>query len=316
MRRYCIVEHQHKARPYVEALQKKKYAAHRRMERARFLLIDHEWNGLFAGSEVRWRSQIIKAEEMGIPIFVYPHSVRPNIPHDLTDQYYPVSTLFTIAEGHAEVLRRIGYPNQIEISGWPYTEIHPFRQKEPQDKIRVLFAPIHPVGKGYLPAEERELNTKCYQLLLGLLDEISLTVRHIQPLKYNGIWKDERVNYITGHFDGSTHDMQRSHVVIGAFTFAHMAVALGHPLVMLGEGIKPHNSPRKTGKLIYARNWEKYRDYMRYPLNVEDCQSSKDLLRLLKSALSVSTQIEKWKSRFIGQPFDGKRFVKTLENYL
>ena len=314
--RYCILEHQHKAKAYVDALREAHYLPHRRLERAQFLLIDHEWSGLFAGNEVKWRKQITEAKEMGVPIFVYPHSVRPNIPHDLTDQYFPVDALFTIAKGHKEVLHRIGYPHQVEVAGWTYTEIHPFRQKEPQDKIRVLFAPIHPVGHGHLPDEEREMNTKTYQLLLGLMDEISLTVRHIQTLPRNGLWFDERVNYITGHFDGSTNDMTRSHVIIGAFTYAYMAVALGHPLVMLGEGIRPHNSPRKIGKLIYARNWKKYKDYMRYPLNVEDCRNAKDLKRLISEALFENPLVDDWKEHFIGEPFNGREFVKTLESYL
>lgn len=314
--RYCCIEHQHKAKAYVDALRLAHYRPHRRLEQTKFLLIDHVWHGLFAGTEVKWRSQVVKAKEMGLPIFVYPHSVRPNIPHDLTDQFFPVTTLFTIAEGHKEVLRRIDYPNPIEVAGWPYTEIYPFRRKEPQNKIRVLFAPIHPVGNGYLPEEERALNTKTYQLLLGLLDEISLTVRNIQALEKNGIWYDERVNYIKGHFDGSTNDMERAHVVIGAFTYAHMAVALGHPLIMLGEGILPHNSPRMKGRLIYVRNWEKYKDYMHYPFNIEDCRNSKDLKRMIDLSLQGSPLMNEWKERFIGIPFDGRKFVKILKGYL
>lgn len=314
--RYCIHAHQHKAQAYITALRAAHYYPHLNLNRAEFLLIDHEWKGLFAGTDISWRDQIVKAEEMGIPIFIYPHSVRPNIPHDLTNRYYPVNALFTIAEGHKEVLQRIGYPNPVEVTGWPYTEIHPFRQKEPQGKIRVLFAPIHPVGNGYLPDEERELNTKTYKLLLGLTDEISITVRHIQSLQRNGLWMDERVNYVAGSFDGSTSQMNSAHVVVGAFTYAYMAVALGHPLVMLGEGIRPHNSPRKSGKLVYARNWKKYRDYMRYPHNIEDCKKPDDLLTLIESAMAGSHDVENWKERFIGQPFDGKYFVERLESYL
>jgi len=315
--RYCIREHQHKAKPYIDALRPAGFRPHARTYRAEFLLIDHEWVGLFSGNDYHWRREVVEADEAGIPIFVYPHSVRPNIPFDLTDDFYPnIKALFTIARGHKEILTRINYPHQIEVTGWPYTEIHPFRQKEPQDKIRVLFAPLHPVGKGYLPEIDRELNTKTYQLLLGLMDEISLTVRHNQSLEINGLWKDERVEYIAGNFDGSVSDMDRAHVVIAAFTYAHMAVALGHPLVMVGEGVLPHNSPRKTGKLLWARNWDKYRDYLAYPHNIEDCRTSKDIKKMLIKAIDGGQAVEDWKKRFIGEPLQENRFVKLIKGFL
>jgi hypothetical protein len=311
----CVVEHQHKAQPYINALLSSHHHIKRIPIKADCLLIDHEWAGLFAGlPKVTWRKQILEAEQRGMPIFIYPHSVRPNIPHDLTDQYYQARALFTIAEGHKEVLRRIGYPNPIEVMGWPYTEIKPFRQRKSNGKIRVLFAPIHPVGNGYLPDAERELNAKTYKKLLGLTDKIDLTVRHVQPLESSGLWFDERAKIIRGAMDGSTKQMNGADVIVAAFTFAYMAVALGHPLVMMGEGIKPHNSPRGVGKLIYARNWEKYKDYMKFPHNVEDCSSKTDLLDMLKRAMQAPP--DEWKERFIGQPFDGRRFVKTLEGYL
>ncbi len=312
---YCVIEHQHKAKAYINALRRKGYIPRRRTLKAEFLLIDHEWSGLFAGMPVQWRTQIIEAAKKKIPIFIYPHSVRPNIPHDLTDQYYPVNALFTIAEGHKEVLRRIGYPHPVEVVGWSYTDICPFRQRKPTDKISVLFAPIHPVSI-YLPEDERELNAKAYKLLLGLNDKIDLTVRYIGALETNGLWEDSRVRFVMGNLDGQTNQMKEADVIIAGFTFAHMAVAMGNPLVMIGEGILPHNSPRNTGKLIYARNWNKYRDYMRYPHNVEDCKTPDDLLALIESAMAGSQDVERWKERFIGQPFDGRHFVERLESYL
>lgn len=277
--------------------------------------MDHEWRGLFSGFDYDWRAQIVQADEKGIPIFMYPHSVRPNVPFDLTDDFYPnIRALFTIAEGHKEILRRLGYPHPVKVMGWPYTEIHPFRQQKPKGKIRVLFAPIHPVGTGFLPDVDRELNAKTYKLLLGLMDRISLTVRHVQPLENNNLWLDARVKYINGSLNGSTLEMQKANVVIGAFTYAHMAVALGYPLVMVGEGMPPHNTPRKNGKMIWGRNWETYKDYLAYPYNVEDCQTSEDLYDILFRAMKGGS--EDWKERFIGFPFDGGEFVETLESCL
>ena len=316
--RYCILEHQHKAKAYIDALKTYKYIAHRRTKWAKFLLIDFEWRGVFAGNGQYLRKQIIEAEAAHIPVFLYPHSVRPNIPFDLVDeQYEGTRALFTIAEGHKEVLKRIGYPCPIEVTGWTYTDIKPFKPREVANrKIRVLFAPIHPVGTGFLPDDERELNAKTYNRLLGLMDKIHLTVRHIQPLEHNNLWLDTRVKYIQGSLNGTTADMEKADVIIGAFTYAHMAVALGHPLIMLGEGIRPHNTPRKNGLLIYGKQWEKYRDYLKYPFNIEDCQTSDDLLNYINISMQKNDAVDDWKRRFIGKPFDAQRFVKTLESYL
>jgi hypothetical protein len=309
---YCVIEHQNKAKAFVEALRRAGHRGHRRLENAKFLLIDHEWKGLFAGHEIEWREPIIKAGEMGIPIFVYPHSARPNIPYDLTDKYYPINTQFVFSEGHREVLERIGYPYPVEVIGWTYTDIKPFERKNIGGKANVLFAPIHPVGNVWLSSDESELNGKVFRWLLELLGEINLTVRYIGKLDKNGLWVDQRVKYHKAIPDGSTTDIERADVVIGAFTLAYMTVALGKPLVMLGEGGRPHNSPRSTGKLIYARNWEKYKDFIHYPFNVEECRNKNDFLFTLSDAMQGSWAAEYWKKNFIGEPFDSKKFVGVI----
>ena len=314
---FCIKAHQHKADAIMVALRGQGYRQTYTVRKAKFLLMDHEWRGLFSGLDYDWRTQIVQADEKDIPIFIYPHSVRPNIPFDLTDDFYPnIRATFTIAEGHKEILKRLDYPHPVEVMGWSYTDIHPFRQCKPKGKIRVLFAPIHPVGTGFLPGVDRELNAKTYELLLGLLDRIKLTVRHIQPLEHNSLWLDTRVKYIQGSLNGTTADMERADVIVGAFTYAHMAVALGHPLVMVGEGVRPHNTPRKDGEIIWGRNWEKYKRYLAYPHNVEDCRTSEELYDTLMLAMEGSSKVESWKERFIGVPFDGKQFVKTIEDYV
>lgn len=315
---FFIKAHQHKAHAYMMALRRYGYRQTQSVRKSKFVLMDHEWRGLFSGVEYEFRGPIKQAEIYNVPVFIYPHSVRPNIPFDLTDDYYRnTRALITIAEGHKEILRRLKYPYPVEVMGWTYTDIIPFKPREvTKGKIRVLFAPIHPVGTGFLPDDERELNAKTYSLLLGLMDKIHLTVRHVQPLEHNNLWLDTRVKYTQGSLNGTTEDMEKADVIIGAFTYAHMAVALGNPLIMLGEGIRPHNTPRKNGLLIYGKQWEKYRDYLRYPFNIEDCQTSDDLLNYINISMQKNYAVEDWKERFIGKPFDDEYFVKKLESYL
>jgi hypothetical protein len=233
----------------------------------------------------------------------------------MTEELDTPNAFFTIAEGHKEIMRRIGYDFPIEVSGWSYTPIRPFMPVKTKEKIRVLFAPIHPIGTGFLPDIDRELNAKTYKLLLGMMDNITLTVRHLQPLIHNGLWEDRRVKYNASAPNGDTSDMKNADVIIASFTYAHMAIALGKPLIMMGEEVIPHNSPMRGAKLILAKNWDKYRDYLRFPYNIEDVfDKPAEALEMMRTAMR--NEPKDWKKRFIGEPFVAKDFVTTLENYL
>ena len=297
--------HQHKAKPYIMALKRAGYKLTYNVARSDFILVDYPN-----------RKQAQRAIKFNKPIFYYPHSVRPNAPWDvMTEPLDAPTAFFTIAEGHKEIMRRIGYDFPIEVAGWSYTAIHPFMPVKHEKKIRVLFAPIHPIGTGFLPDIDRELNAKTYKLLLGMLDNITLTVRHLQPLVHNALWENSQVKFIAAGPTGDTSDMNLADIVIGAFTYAHMAVALGKPLIMMGEEVIPHNSPMRGAKLVLAKNWDKYRDYLRFPYNIEDVfDKPDDALKMMQAALR--NEPKDWKKLFIGKPFVPGEFVKTLEGYL
>lgn len=314
--------HQHKARAYINALRRAGYHQTYNVKKAVFLLIDHEWRGLLSGIDnYEYRGQVKIADENNIPVFIYPHSVRPNIPFDLTDDFYPKTrALITIAEGHKEILRRLNYPFPVEVCGWCYTEIKPFTEVIVKNrKINVLFAPMHPVGTGYLPDIDRELNSQTYATLLDLVNfgAINLSVRYTHKLDANGLWEDYRIKFIPAALNGSVEDMKYADVVVSAFTYAHMAVALGKPVIMVGEGVVPHNSPQRNGKLIYAKNWDLYKDYLRYPFNAEDVIGSHIAMsEMIKESLHKNKGVLDWKERFIGKPFDEDYFVKMIQNYV
>ncbi len=104
MTRYCALEHQNKANPYIQALTRIGYYPHKRIDKeTKFLLIDREWGELYAGKGTAWRKEIIEVDELGIPVFIYPHSARPNIPYDfippkrMKKDCYPAKVNFTIA---------------------------------------------------------------------------------------------------------------------------------------------------------------------------------------------------------------------------
>lgn len=314
---YCT-QHQHKARAYVQALLKYGHDLTCSMRCADFFLLDFTVHGLWAGSnDQHWRLPVIRAIRDQKPLFLYPHSARPNMPFDLQKEFCAsVDAVFTFSEGHKRVLELLGYPHPVEVSGWTYTKILKFRPvPKSRKKIKVLLAPIHPLDQ-WLPDDEKEMNRRIYQTLLELVGAgaIDLTVRYLYRLKDNWIFQDERVNFIQGSPSGNMRDALAADVIIAAYSFAYSSVALGKPLVMMGESLRPHNTPRNNGKLIFGKNWESYRDYMRFPYNADEALNKNALMEQIENA--AHNEPAEWKKTFIGEPFKARRFVKTLESYL
>ncbi len=303
-------EHMHKGRAYKEALERRGYIFTGRSTSCDLMFLDHDVNSSGTGR----RNQVYASYERNIPLFLYPHSARPNIMYDIWRPWPFTTASFVIAEGHAEVLKRIDYPCPIEITGWTYTDILPFRESKPHEKIKVLFAPIHPLGSGYLMNIDAELNLSVFKTLVNMPD-IDLTVRHLGTLGQNHLWKCPRVKFIEGQPDGTTAEIEQADIVISAFTHAYMTVALGKPLMMMGERTRPHAGNHLwTG---WGEQWEKYRDYMTYPFNVCDVVGEpKMALDMMIKAMKFNQSVEDWKKLFIGKKFDGNHFVDLVETYL
>ncbi len=303
-------EHMHKGRAYKEALERRGYVFTGRSTSCDLMFVDHDINSLGSGR----RNQVYTSYERNIPLFLYPHSARPNIMYDIWRPWPFTKANFVIAEGHAEVMRRIGYPCPLEISGWTYTDILPFRESRPDEKIKVLFAPIHPIKSGYLHEVDRELNFQVFKTLLAMPD-IDITVRHIGRLEENKLFRSRKAHFIEGQPDGTTAEIEQADIVISAYTHAYMTVALGKPLLMMGERARPHAGNQLwTG---WGEQWEKYKDYMTYPFNVCDVVGEpKKALETMIQAMKPNKNVEKWKKLFIGKPFDGNYFVDRVEAYL
>lgn len=260
-------------------------------------------------------ANLASLHQRGKKIFVYPHAARPNLFHDF-DNYPPfphVTAHFVPAEGNIEILRQSGLPHALEVIGWYLCPMRPF---QPRGQARkVLFAPIHPNANGTLPSVDRQTNTETFKKLLPLVEsgDIELTVRFLRGLEKNGLWTVEGVTYIEGKPDQSYQEIDAADLVVSHQTMGHIAVARGVPTVMMGESTTPHLGSDETNNLQYARNWEKYRDLLRFPLDilVED-----DTRALFQRAVQSDEEIADWRCRLIGQPFDGQRFVRALERYV
>ena len=260
-----------------------------------------------------------EAAARSIPVFLYPHAARPMVQYDGCVTPRPVRCMFTQAPGGKAIMEKIGYPNPVEVTGWAYSEVRPFR---PAEKVeRVLFAPIHPNGNGWLSDVDKDLNRRTLERLVRWCRETGakLSVRSIGLPECSGLTELERfdredpgrIECHLGKKNNSSMDMETADVVVAHQTFAWIAVALGIPTVMMGEDVPPRSGNRPDG-FCYVKHWEEYREDLMYPLDI----LAGDPDAVIAKAAAGCPEVGDWKVRLIGEPFDGPRFVETIERYL
>lgn len=312
MRKLCsVIDHQNKSRAYREALASAGYFFMDRLlvNGLRFILADADWR----------ESMMRDAAELNTPVFLYPHAARPMVQYDGCIEPHPVTAMFTHAEGGKRIMQKIGYPYPVEVTGWSYSEIRPF---QPVDEIGLIcFAPIHPNANGYLHQVDKGLNRRTLAKLVTYCQQTNtmLTVRYIGTLEQCGIPEladlcKENPDLIEAHKgkkNNSTLDMMGADVVVAHQTFAWMSVALGIPTVMMGEDIPPRSGNREDG-FCYVQHWDDYKADLMYPLDI----LAEDPADVIGKACAGCSAVENWKQRLIGEPFNGSKFVQTLESYL
>lgn len=301
--KFCsVVDHQNKSIAYREALAKAGYTFTDRLhaQGLRFILTDADW-----------REMVTRCRN--IPIFLYPHAARPMVQYDGCIEPKPVKAMFTHAEGGKAIMEKIGYPYPVEVTGWAFSEVRPFRPVK--DVKRILFAPIHCNANGYLHEVDKDLNRKTLKRLTEYcLDrKIQLSVRYIGEPEQSGFSAkcSEYIEMHRGKKNNSTADMETADVVVSHQTFAYLAVALGVPTIMMGEDVPPRSGNSDEG-FRFVDHWEAYRDDLMFPLDI----LQGDTETVIRAACEGSGAVEEWKARYIGKPFDGPAFVEKLESYL
>lgn len=295
--RVAVNNHQNKGTMLINALTKHGHEVVGRDEPAEILLIDTD-------IPVAFYERTIEAHVMrGAQVYVYQHGANPVIV--FYDGIWPVSDrvngYFCMAKGAKAVMEAYGYPHPIHVIGWHYCPIKPW---QPNGTQRVLFAPWHPHGNGYLHPVRREKNGQIFEELADL--PLDLTVRHIRTLHQNGLPPEqEGIKYVKGHLDTTFEDIDNADVVVSVGTFACMALARGKPVVWFGQDLRPVDG-FSDRMLKYVRSWPKYRDMIEFPYHWPD----EPFENLLPKALKEPVW---WKSQFIGEQFDGAEFVGLLE---
>ena len=269
--------------------------------------------GLFDGD---WREAMID-QMRGKPWFLYPHAARPMVQYDgCVEPRRDCRAMFVSAPAGVYLMQKIGYPCEVVEVGWSLCPIRPFQRKE--EARNICFAPIHPNGNGYLNDVDKRLNLESYRRIVKYAEahEATVTVRYCRDINDNGLGeaiaeRHPNVIWKQAATDGSTDDITKADLVVAHQTFAYMSVALGTPTVMMGEDVPPRSGNHEKG-FCYVTHWDDYRDYMIYPLDILD----EDVEETIAMAIESDEPIKEWRDRFIGQPFDGDRFVTAIEERL
>jgi len=268
--------------------------------KADILLLD------FDPPEFNYRELIDRHKEHGTKVWLYPHGAGVQLEYDgLFEPYEHVDGRFVLAPGYVDFLRRIEVEQTAHVIGYPWCDPRPFR---PCREVRnVLFAPTHPSGYGILADHFADANRETFaQLLEG---PWNVTVRHIGSLEQNALWEAGGVEYVQGGFNLSTDQIDRADVVVaGEGTFPTLSLARGVPTIMTSQ-VKPimYGMPGETPTKL--RRPERYADYIRYPLDVEDAP----LAELIELAAASEEPIAAWKRRFVGKTFDPNGLATLVE---
>lgn len=269
--------------------------------------------GLF---DADWRPSIIE-DLHGAPYFLYPHAARPMVQYDgCVKPRSDCRAMFVSADAGVYLMEKIGYPCEVIKIGWTLTPIKPFKPREKAQ--RIVFAPIHPNGNGYLHEVDKDLNRRTYARLVEYAEATGaqIVIRFCRNIDDNGLGEEIRnphplVEWKQAYPDGSTHDIMTADLVVSHQTFAYMAVALGVPTVMMGEDVPPRSGNSEAG-FSYVKHFDDYKDYMMFPYDI----LQGDPTEIISRAISTDEDIADWRSRFIGKPFDGDYFVKCIEERL
>ena len=298
--RYFISHHQHKGAPIALALAQQGWISRRR--RMDIALFDHYINRANPDRGNAIIDQYYHIEKA--TIIGYPHGATGSWWMD-GDLYKPdphVYANLVIGEGHKEIDKIIQPTIHDYVIGWYYCPIQSFKKRNVKN---ILFAPTHGTITGsVLRSECIDINKSVYEALLKISDRYRITVRYIGSLEPIGLYPDKRVTFKLGKPDGSFNDIDAADLVIAEGTFMYLSVARGVPTIGINQRIpiRPNNE-----RLNFTpKNWDKYGDFMAYPIDFSD-----DNLESLIQRASSEEQ-SKWKELFIGNELHPRELAQLL----
>jgi len=239
--------------------------------------------------------------------FIYPHGAGAGL-MAMWDGLFPISPIISgvlvSGPGHTEVARRYGYPHPVHDIGWT---LCPQRPRHATGRVeRVLFASQHPKGNGHLSDWKLERNQDILRRLAATPAHV--TIRYIGTLEQNGLWIEPGVEYVQGQFEdfaGQLAQIDAADVVISdRSTFSNLAIARGVTTAMFESDVVA----KDLDKYATTDNIELYRNYIRFPFDVDDG----DLWDVMRAAAADDELVGEFRRLFIGEPFDVDKLLGVL----
>jgi len=266
----------------------------------------------FDGAVPYYTSKIEKAFQSGAEIVIYSHGAPVIVAWDrVWEPDARVKLFLAQSEGEKAVMESYGYPHPIEVIGWHYCRKKKFK---PVKNIKnILFAPWHPSGSGYLVPLGKKVNADTFDKLRSM--PFNLEVMYIGDIRQNGLNFSNDVTFTASKKDVnfSLPIIDKADLVVtNLSTVASLAVARGKPMVAYGQDIKPHDGSSEDN-ISYVKNWDKYRDMLRYPYDISNLKPKASQYLVEHAALHEATE---WRDKFIGDPLDADKLIAVLENIL
>lgn len=291
-----IRDHQGKSVPFENALLKNGWSVRPLGQAADVLLIDLDVE------RPDYRDILRMYRNARTAVALYPHGANPMTLWDGISDPQKVAVCLVPGEGHRMVMEAYGYPFPIRVIGWTFCPIRPFEAVERAN--RVLFAPVHVLGSGYMDDESKAANAEAFRTLLA--GDASICVRHVGSLEANGLWRVDDVTYrrvdmdtaLAEDFEATIGQIDAHDLVVTApGTFLGLAVARGKPTVAFHqvEPVEPATDERGGETVVAVQNFEKYEEILRYPHDLSDALAIETACRF---------EAQGWRERFVGDLID------------
>lgn len=296
------------AADYVAALVKAGYRETYEIEKADFLLLDHDLPGYHASRPY------IKAITTK-PKFIYAHVPYSYFFWDGIIE--PTATLcnFVVGSGAVEAMRIYGYPYRVEAVGFTGCHVQAF---QPSRGTKLLFAPAHPVHDGKYPNPESltQIQEASQKILDNLSYFESVTIRYANSLKDCGLEAFEGAPVIFEHIEPYTTPNIRqdalasiacADLVISQCTFGYLAIASGKPTLFYGYRDAIPNT--REG---YVKHYDTWKHIFHFPLIFEDMPIDDILAMRWYEGESIAN----WKYQNIGHDFAADKFIEIVRECL
>lgn len=245
------------------------------------------------------------------PVFVYPHTPYSWFIWDGIVQPRRASACFVYGESARQGLQSFGYPNRIDVCGFPRGPVLPFC---PTTGTKLLFAVAHPVADHRFPQPEHYAQHRFVMdwVVANKRSFSEIRVRHAYDLRDNGFeayanepgiqFEQARMNVADGVASREWAD-----IVIAAGTFGYLSIAQGKPTLIYG-----YKGSRYCTRAGYVKHQQAYQHILEFPHYMEDMTAE----QVLSFRDQPDPKVEAWKTGHLGGNFDAEKFIGVVREFI